>query len=260
MAKERKKRKDRRDEIVKGLAQKCRTTWTPGAGKGNVLVDLKNRTVLASCGRFLLQFTVKTPLENEPMWVNLTLKDAVTGLTSQYHEHLINYWVIERVIQDQVYPLVRKFLYPETTEEARRTEIAFGFKDAEGRPRHRVVIFQEKHGNRYFFVDDRGLAAVFLRVFQDRDKEGYWYNVDLPEPLSKPEPLPESVTDPDMQALYAKKLKAHKRRLRDIEEAREDVDLYNRAKGGDAQAAMRFMEIHGDYQYEGYDIEWLTVA
>jgi len=52
-----------------------------------------------------------------------------------------------------------------------------------------VLVFKEKHGDRYFHVpNDETLFAAALHVLKERHADGYWYH--KPESTDKPE-LPD---------------------------------------------------------------------
>jgi len=121
-----------------------------------------------------------------------------------------------------------------------------------------VLVFKEKHGDRYFHVpDDAALFAAALSVLTERKKEGYWYY----KPEKKPEPpdvteeqvatLPKSV-----QVNATVKIRAYKDALRRYEEEVEDFEEIERAvREKDGRAAWQILSDHGDGEYEGYDLE-----
>ena len=257
-------KKDRRIEIVKGLMSRCKRHWTPGE---TAKVSHVGNTVIAHCGRFVLTFEVQKPEGREPMRVDAALKDNVLGSIVLEGKTLINYRVLDNFIEDSVKPYVWGVLNPaDTGDEREYVSKAFGFIDEESHPRNQVVVFEEKHGTRYFLVDGRGPGAVFLKVFQSRDKDGYWYGhlKDLgkdAQPPAEIPPLPEEVKDdPDYAKTHAEKVKQHKREMEWFLDEQEQRAWYLKAKGGDARAARCFLELREDAQYEGFTIRRLEVG
>jgi len=121
-----------------------------------------------------------------------------------------------------------------------------------------VLVFNEKHGERYFHVpNDETLFAVALHVLTERNAEGYWYY--KPEPKEKPEApdvteeqiatLPKS-----LQPAAAQKLREYKRALRDYQDSVEDYESIEKAlRDKDGRVAWECIRDRGDH--EGYSLE-----
>jgi hypothetical protein len=82
----------------------------------------------------------------------------------------------------------------------------------------KIILFKEKHYTRHFIADDKDIDNVFLKVFKERDKERYEYEI----------------RNPDSEHLY---------------KAARNNDHPKQAK-----AARLFMESRSDYEYEGCEI------
>jgi len=81
----------------------------------------------------------------------------------------------------------------------------------------KIIIFEEKHYNRNFIAQDEDIDKVFLKVFNERDKDRLY-----------------KIRDPDTNHLYnAARNNKHPKQ---------------------AKAARLFMESRYDYEYEKYNI------
>jgi len=124
--------------------------------------------------------------------------------------------------------------------------------------KQRILIFKEKHGDRYFLVStEEEMKLICKKIFEERDAQG-WYSwqVNQKEPV-KPdfeeasiENLPKSMKDD-----ATKKWKDYKRELSNFKELQENLELYKRAKEGDATACYYFLDEQRDGEYEGYSFE-----
>lgn len=125
----------------------------------------------------------------------------------------------------------------------------------------RIIIFSEKHGDRYFSAKTiEDIGAVCLKVARERIKDGYWYDT-TPYYGKSPE-----VTQEEIDALPDGALK--NRLQKEIElyndrKNREDRKfdrlrkLVSAVKEGDEKAARMLIDERKDYEYEGYEIVYL---
>jgi len=114
--------------------------------------------------------------------------------------------------------------------------------------KNRILIFKEKHGDRYFYVptpDDLHKAAI--KVFKERVKEGYWYYFDVKEPLK-----------PDISREDGLKFKAfYERDLKYYNEILKEKKLYENALNDTTgEIVWKFLRQRQDNEYEGFCIAW----
>jgi len=126
----------------------------------------------------------------------------------------------------------------------------------------RLIVFREKHGDRIFRVEtDEKLWAVALKVLKERDAEDYWY--EEPEVPEKPTSLlltneqiatlsegARDVVKQD-QEQYERNLREHRTNMARYQRLRQAIDL------GDGRLALRVLGERKDYEYEGWDFEYL---
>ena len=126
-----------------------------------------------------------------------------------------------------------------------------------------VVVFREKHGERYFHcVDDESLFRIALKVLTERFKDGYWYAEPGDEPklldftAEQIEAMPVSLRD-DARA----KLREHEHA---ISRYRRDLKTFEAIKkaveGKDARAAWDAIRDRRNAEYESFTIEHLEEA
>jgi hypothetical protein len=123
-----------------------------------------------------------------------------------------------------------------------------------------LLVFEEKHGNRYFYIpDDKTLAAAALKVLTERYEEGYWYY----EPGEKPKApdftkeqittLPES-----MRPAAEKKLREYEAACRQYATEVEDYERIVKAvKTKDGKLAWKALYDRQDGEYERVKLERL---
>ena len=131
--------------------------------------------------------------------------------------------------------------------------------------KQRIIVFDEKHGDRYFDASTAAkLQAVALKILTERLKSGYWYF--KPEPFKEdPEKEIEKLTKDSEQITDSflrnaaeerigrlhKGLDAYKRDTRMWEEIQKAV------KEKDGNLAYQLLNSRRNYEYEGFDLEYL---
>ena len=121
-----------------------------------------------------------------------------------------------------------------------------------------IVIFHEKHGDRYFVSNSqKDLEAVALKVVLERDGEGYWYYFDS-----------EKSTEPKVSKADGLKLGGrlkeasvlewidYERNLREYNYEQKDKETLQKIKTEkNGELALKFLRSRRDAEYEGFDIE-----
>lgn len=117
-----------------------------------------------------------------------------------------------------------------------------------------VLIFEEKHGNRYFHVsNDKELQAASLQVLTDRHKAGCWY----------PKPEESDVKPSELDKLPASLQKAvneswseYSHAMRDYNQEVVEYKTIDRAvRDKDGEAAWNILNARKDAEYEGLQLE-----
>jgi len=120
-----------------------------------------------------------------------------------------------------------------------------------------IVVFEEKHENRYFDVEaSGGWARVCMAVFMDRDREGYF---EEPRVYEKPQP-PADMEDASAVTRYAMALQQHAHREKQQEGLQKEWALVLKARQGDLWAAREIIESRRNGQYEGYSFQDVRVV
>lgn len=123
----------------------------------------------------------------------------------------------------------------------------------------RVVIFHEKHGERYYLVKEQeDFGRMALEVIQDRKKCGFY---DYTIKVSDLQPEPPKVTmeqaatmDEAVQRTVQDLWTNYKRAKQDMEGDLERVTLLKKALDGDAIAAVRLLVQSRGYEHEAFEI------
>lgn len=124
----------------------------------------------------------------------------------------------------------------------------------------RLLVFREKHGNLYFYVDnDDKLFASALKVLTERFKDGYWYY--KPELEEKPEvpdfneervaAMPQSL-QPDA---YRKLREYNDACLEYDAEAMEYDQIVKAVETKDGRLAYKVLRDRKHAEYEGFSLE-----
>jgi hypothetical protein len=124
----------------------------------------------------------------------------------------------------------------------------------------RVVVFKEKHGERYFLIrNQEDFAAAALTLIKDRHDQGWFRYLE-----GKPErPIPPKTSLEDAEAgkfdpQICKEVKelwrqyANALKQNEIED--EERVLIAKALKGDAVAAVRYICSRQKYEYEGFEV------
>jgi hypothetical protein len=121
-----------------------------------------------------------------------------------------------------------------------------------------IVIFKEKHGDRYFIANNQEeLGKICLQVLTERFDDGYWYY--KPEPLGEddkiidiPEDLPE-----DVKGDIERRNGAMRNKIRSHKYAVHDYKLIEKAyQDRDPKAAYHVLQNRSAYEYEEMAIEY----
>ncbi len=122
-----------------------------------------------------------------------------------------------------------------------------------------VLVFKEKHDNRYFYVtSDEALFAAALHVLAGRHADGYWYT----KPAAEREPAPPDVTREQIDSLPESLRAKARENLRDyriaLQEYTRAVEVYDsivkaiEEKNG--RKAWEILSARGAHEYEGCTI------
>lgn len=154
-----------------------------------------------------------------------------------------------------------------------------------------IIIFKEKHDNRYFFVEGiEDFKKVALKILRERESYGYWYpsldtiqgwkNDDV-ERLDKKsdksildlsddevEKLPDALKNKAVEekTAYQKKLKnienyynadiVWREKLDELLSAPDDEALEMKwvsSRGAESNLAIMLLNMRQDHEYEGYE-------
>jgi len=129
----------------------------------------------------------------------------------------------------------------------------------------RILVFDEKHGRRFFLADtEEKLHAAALKIVKERKEEGWYY-----DPAEEERDKPESMTMTDEQVEALPVPSGVKRNIRvERENYRQAVKRWERDKANyalivkavnenDGKTAFEILKIRDDYEYEGWSFEYL---
>lgn len=125
-----------------------------------------------------------------------------------------------------------------------------------------IVVFHEKHGDRYFLVNNQeDLEALAVHMVLERAGMGYWYYFESEKPtepkVSKAEGLKLGGRLTEASVL---EWIDYERNLREYNYEQKDSETLDKIKGGwkspeIRKLALRFLENRRDSEYEGFDVE-----
>ena len=129
----------------------------------------------------------------------------------------------------------------------------------------KILVAKNKHDTDYYkFGTEEEQKAAALALFQANDDMSYYYNLDADCLAENEEELKEvnaELTKFDstevglLSKMHVDGLKNKKKRLeRTIDEDKKQVELYTKAKAGDAKAAWTLLKLRKDHEYEGFEI------
>lgn len=120
-----------------------------------------------------------------------------------------------------------------------------------------ILVFEEKHGERYFIVNTlKDFKAVCKHVFEERLDQKWYANfdnggVDKPVPPDFDESVIPSLP-PSMQEEARKKWNRYKNEVNSYNVQNRTLVLFEKAKTGDPDACAAFVHYMRSAQYEGY--------
>lgn len=133
--------------------------------------------------------------------------------------------------------------------------------------RQRIIVFKEKHGNRYFdAATDEKLHAAALKVLRDRFNIGWYYPpASLKEdPMAKIAELEEALKvlkDSDLIKQTKKKIEQTKREIMSRkEQVLEWLTIQKALEESNGKLAYQVLNFRRDYEYEEFDFEYLESA
>lgn len=117
-----------------------------------------------------------------------------------------------------------------------------------------LLVFEEKHGNRYFHITcGEDYHDALTQMFKER-VENNWYDYPEPKPFEHLIEIPEGL-DPDGVAAIEKinedRSKFNKKQMRKY----DDLNLFNQAKDGNYAAIEDIMYSHRGSGYNYYHEE-----
>ncbi len=113
-----------------------------------------------------------------------------------------------------------------------------------------VLVERGKHETSYYLPAHWGGAiAIYRHIFNERDKTGWFYHYPEVKKPVRPDPLPETVTDPKIISYHNSLSREFNKNLRRYNEEKIDRELYEAAKNND-EALIEFMEMRNSFEYE----------
>jgi hypothetical protein len=123
---------------------------------------------------------------------------------------------------------------------------------------NRIIIFKEKHGDRYFDASTPELLhKACLKIFKERLAEGWYEGYAYPE-LQKPTmTIQESLThDKKIQAVVEDQWREYNNVLRGINKQAQEKAYIEKVVAEDSgEKAHKFLNHRSHYEYESYEIE-----
>lgn len=151
-----------------------------------------------------------------------------------------------------------------------------------------IVVFREKHGDRYFDASTAELKALsFLTVLRERVEEGYWYYRQYEQPtlkLSSEQKALLALTDEQLAGLptamqndiHGKRARIERSQQGYLRQKKLEEEWFNAVdvllslpdedaiiltgedvpgRWGRASLVQEVMSARADYEYEGFDIQ-----
>ena len=126
---------------------------------------------------------------------------------------------------------------------------------------NRLIVFAEKHGRRFFLVDTaEKLSAVALKILRGRYREGWFEEPEVP---TKPAEMLLTVEQLALLSNDARKRAEGTKREyeRELGVFTRETDAHRRLRraidSGDGELAVRVLAGRKEYEYEGWDFEYL---
>lgn len=120
-----------------------------------------------------------------------------------------------------------------------------------------ILIFEEKHGNRYFIVNNRPeLEQVALKIVLERNEQGwYCFNDEAVEPNKPKIPLSEAASYGNLEKAIKEEWESYENQLKWYKKNKllaETLDTILTKK--DAPLALRFIKELQGAEYEGWEL------
>jgi hypothetical protein len=121
-----------------------------------------------------------------------------------------------------------------------------------------LLVFNEKHGDRYYHITSReDYIAALRKIFEERLNAGYWYADMVPTVLEElPQPVDISTLSNDVVDLIGMDIEKKNIGLRsDLLRAKAHnafCQLFDEAADGNDESLVSFMQTRSDYQYEEF--------
>ncbi len=129
--------------------------------------------------------------------------------------------------------------------------------------KQRIIIFKEKHGNRYFDAStEEKLHIAALKVLKERFESGWYYEPEEPqgveEEITGLRTSLEVVKDSYLREQIERKLKHVEGQMPSYLEYKREWETIQKAlEENDGNLAYWVLQQRIDCEYEEYDFEWL---
>lgn len=123
----------------------------------------------------------------------------------------------------------------------------------------KIIIFKEKHGNRYFDASTEKLRnAACLEIIKERFDE-FWYDYDNEKPSAKNVLTEDQIAQLPTENLKIQETRKRKDYLSELRQYNEEVSFHEKVRLAielnDGQSAYYLLLQREGGEYEGFDIE-----
>ena len=122
---------------------------------------------------------------------------------------------------------------------------------------NKIIIFTEKHSNRYFYASTpEDLCKIAIKIFKERVEEDYWYKFETETP-TEPEITEEDANSlrSSLKNIVLQEWRNYRHALRYYEETVKDKKLYDAAlKDESGTIVLKFLKSRRNCEYEGFEM------
>lgn len=125
-----------------------------------------------------------------------------------------------------------------------------------------LLVLKEKHGDIYFSIPDvTTLYDVALAVLKTRHSDGWFSEPEAPESYDTTLEEINAIPSEKIKTALLKEYENHQVKLRVYNHEKQEYDaIVDAIKKKDGRCAWRVLRDHKSYEYEDWDVEYLTTV